>query len=53
MRGALLFLVMSIGVAIVGLLGVPARMQAPTQFAFFAFLVAFVVLMVRHLARSR
>lgn len=53
MRSAILFLILAIAVATVGLFGVPADLEAIIQLAFFSLLVVFVVLMVRYLARDR
>lgn len=53
MQGAFLTLILSITVALVGLLGVPEPMEGLVQLTFFSLLVVFVVLMVRYLAQDR
>ena len=53
MRTAILFLILSLAVGLVGFFGVAERMEAVIQLAFFCCLVVFVVLMVRHLAQDR
>lgn len=53
MQGPLLCLLVTMSVALVGLAGVPADLEGVVQFAFFSFLVLFVVLMVRYLAQDR
>ena len=53
MQSAILMLVLSITVALIGFLGVPEPMEGVVQLAFFSLLVVFVVLMVRYLAQDR
>lgn len=52
MRRLILCLTVAL-VALIALIGVPKAVEGLVQFGFFALLVVFVVLMVRHLAEDR
>jgi uncharacterized membrane protein YtjA (UPF0391 family) len=53
MRSAVLFLLLTISAAIIGLVGVAEPVAGIVQLAFFSLLVVFVFLMVRYLAQDR
>jgi uncharacterized membrane protein YtjA (UPF0391 family) len=53
MQGAILTLILTIAVALVGFIGVPEPLEGVVQVAFFLLLVIFVILMVRYIARDR
>ena len=50
---AILCLVVTIGVALVGLFGVPEAMEGIVQLAFFSLVVVFVILVIDYLVRDR
>jgi uncharacterized membrane protein YtjA (UPF0391 family) len=52
MRNAIICLALAFAVALVGFVDVPEAMEGLVQVGFFALLVVFVVLMVRHLAED-
>lgn len=53
MQRAVLCLLLTIAVAVIGFAGVPETLEWVIQLAFFSLLVVFVYLMVRHLAQDR
>lgn len=53
MQSAMISLLLTMMVALIGFLGVPEEIGGVVQLAFFSLLVVFVYLMVRYLAQDR